>query len=148
MKMRLISCAAALVLAAAPVHAAPADAGAERVVDAFHDALTNGDAAAALSCLDDTVQIYEQGWVEHTKADYASAHLPADVKFAAATKSSRTARSADVVGDLAYVSSEGRTTGSFEGKPVNSITLETMILRRTDSGWRIVHIHWSSRKPS
>jgi ketosteroid isomerase-like protein len=30
---------------------------------------------------------------------------------------------------------------------VNSITLETMVLRRDADGWRIVHIHWSSRKP-
>ena len=29
-------------------------------------------------------------------------------------------------------------------KPLDRVTTETMILRRDRSGWKIVHIHWSS----
>ena len=39
------------------------------------------------------------------------------------------------------------TAFTFKGKAIDSITLETMVLRREQSGWRIVHIHWSSREP-
>ena len=132
---------------ATPSLAAPAYEEAAHVVDAFHAALDKGDRDAALAALDDAVAIYEQGWVESSKADYAKEHLGADLKFAQSTKSEHTSRTGALLGDLAYVTTEGRTTGTFEGKPVNSITLETMVLRRDGEGWRIVHIHWSSRKP-
>lgn len=114
-------------------------------VDAFHDALTKADRQAAQAFMDDNVQIYEQGWVERSKAEYAAHHLGSDAEFSAATKRTRTARSGIVLGDLAYVVSEGKTTGTFKGKAVDSLTLETMVLRRGPNGWRIVHIHWSSR---
>jgi len=116
-----------------------------RTVDAFHDALTKGDGAAALALLDDNVQIYEQGWVERSKAEYASHHLASDAEFSAATVRTRTARSGVILGDVATVISEGNVAGTFKGKAIHSITLETMVLRREQSGWRIVHIHWSSR---
>jgi ketosteroid isomerase-like protein len=133
---------------AAPAFAASTTVDeASRVVDAFHAALQKGDRDAALSQLDDAVAIYEQGWVERSKSEYASSHLASDMKFSAATAATQTERTGTIIGDLAYVTSEGTVTGTFEGKPVNSITLETMILRRTDDGWRIIHIHWSSRKP-
>jgi hypothetical protein len=46
---------------------------------------------------------------------------------------------------VAWVSTEGRTTGSFKGKAIDLLTTETMILRRMAGDWRIVHIHWSSQ---
>jgi ketosteroid isomerase-like protein len=133
---------------ATPSLAAPAAyEEAAHVVDAFHAALDKGDRDAALATLDNTVAIYEQGWVESSRDAYAKEHLGADLTFAQGTKSEQISRSGTLLGDLAYVVTEGRTTGNFEGKPVNSITLETMVLRRDGEGWRIVHIHWSSRKP-
>ncbi|NOT41870.1 MAG: SnoaL-like domain-containing protein [Alphaproteobacteria bacterium] len=120
---------------------------AANAVDAFHKALMKGDRQAAQALLDDQVQIYEQGWVERSKVEYASHHLESDAEFSAATSATQTARSAMIVGDLAYVASEGTVTGTFKGKAINSITLETMVLRRTQDGWHIVHIHWSSRAP-
>ena len=149
--MRLTLVALLVAVSAAittPSLAAPAAyEEAAHVVDVFHSALDKADRDAALAALDDAVAIYEQGWVESSKADYAKEHLGADLKFAQSTKSEHTSRTGALLGDLAYVTTEGRTTGTFEGKPVNSISLETMVLRRDGEGWRIVHIHWSSRKP-
>jgi hypothetical protein len=34
---------------------------------------------------------------------------------------------------------------AFNGRPVDRLTVETMLLRRHADGWRIQHIHWSSR---
>lgn len=118
---------------------------AAKTVDAFHDALVKGDRQAAQAFLDDQVQIYEQGWVERSKAEYASHHLESDAAFSAATTRTQTARSGTILGDLAYVISEGKVAGTFKGKAIDSITLETMVLQRAQGGWRIVHIHWSSR---
>jgi ketosteroid isomerase-like protein len=49
------------------------------------------------------------------------------------------------MGDLAWVASEASLSGNVSDKPVNVIGTETIVLRRTLAGWRIVHIHWSSR---
>lgn len=118
---------------------------ATRTVDRFHDALVKGDRQAAQDLLDDQVQIYEQGRVERSKAEYTSHHLESDAAFSAATTSTQTARSVTVLGNLAFVISEGKIAGTFKGKTIDSITLETMVLRREQGGWQIVHIHWSSR---
>jgi ketosteroid isomerase-like protein len=134
-----------MVRLASSVCAAEAPAAApEAVVGAFHAALRTGDATAAARQLDESAVIFEQGGAERTKAQYVAAHLPADIAYAAATQDEAVRRTAAAAGDLAYVLTEGRTTGAYNGKAVNRITTETMVLRRFEDGWRIVHIHWSS----
>jgi ketosteroid isomerase-like protein len=32
-----------------------------------------------------------------------------------------------------------------DGKPMTIASTETMVLRSTGAGWKIVHVHWSSR---
>ena len=54
-------------------------------------------------------------------------------------------RSAQVSGDLAWVASESELHLSKDGKPVTVLSTETMLVQRSDAGWKIVHIHWSSR---
>ncbi len=114
------------------------------VVDAFHEALRTGSVAAALARLSEDAVIFESGGVERGKAEYASHHAPADAAFAQAVPSRTTRRAGQVVGDLAWILTEGRTTGTYKGKPVDRVTTETMLLRRAEGVWRIVHIHWSS----
>lgn len=122
-----------------------ATAPAIAVVDAFHAALGSGDADAVLALLTEDVVVLETGGAERSREEYASHHLPADMTFAAATTAEVTRRAAWVEGDIAWVLTEGRTTGTFNDRPINSLGTETMILHRTADGWRIRHIHWSSR---
>jgi ketosteroid isomerase-like protein len=114
------------------------------VVDAFHQALARGDTKAALSHLAEEALIFESGGVERGKKEYASHHLAADAAFSQAVPSKVTRRVAHLAGPLAWIASEGRTTGTFKDKPVDRRTVETMVLRRTGPTWKIVHIHWSS----
>lgn len=131
----------------APVIAAmSADAQeAAKAVDAFHAALAKGDGRAAAAFLAEEALIYEGGHAERSKAEYASHHAGADAAYAAAVPSKLTRRSGVAEGGLAWIASESRTTGKYKDKPVDRVTTETMILRKTAEGWRIVHIHWSSR---
>ncbi len=115
------------------------------VVDAFHAALGSGDADAVLALLTEDVVVLETGGAEQSREEYAGHHLPADMAFAAATVNEVTRRAAWVEGNIAWVLTEGRTTGTFNDRPINSLGAETMILHRTADGWRIRHIHWSSR---
>ena len=114
------------------------------VVDAFHGALRRGDTKAALGFLAADALIFEVGGVERGKAEYASHHLAADAAFSRALPAAITHRSGEAVGNLAWIATEGRTTGTYKGKAVDRRTVETMVLRRTGAGWKIVHIHWSS----
>ena len=122
-------------------------AEAASAVDAFHAALKAGDTASALTFLAPDVMIFEQGGAERSRDEYASHHLGSDAAFAAASEATVARRSGWADGDIAWITSEGRTTGQFNGRAVDRLTTETMVLKRHADGWHIHHIHWSSRAP-
>lgn len=117
---------------------------AEDKVDAFHKALAAGDTKQALALLADDVLIYEDGGAEKSKAEYAAHHLEADMAFLKGVKQSVVAHSARVYGDVAWVMNQAKTTGTYKDKSISSASTETVVLRRIDGDWKIVHIHWSS----
>ncbi len=131
----------------APSSVAAEAADAAAAVDAFHAALKAGDTTAALGFLAPDVMIFEEGGAERSRDEYASHHLGSDAAFAAASEATVTRRSGWADGDVAWITSEGRTTGQFNGRAVDRLTTETMVLKRHADGWRIHHIHWSSRTP-
>jgi ketosteroid isomerase-like protein len=131
---------------AQPKQLPAAAAQAAAIVDRFHVALHRGDTRGAALLLADDAVIFEEGYVEQSKAEYASHHLPADAQYSAATSAKVVRRSGGGSANLAWVATEGRTTGKYKGKPVDSRTTETMVLRRDGGTWKIVHVHWSSRK--
>ena len=114
------------------------------VVDRFHDALRRGDTESAAGLLADDALIFEEGGAERSKQEYASHHLGADAAFSQAVGGSVTRRRGMAAGDMAWIASEGRITGKFQGKAIDRITTETMVLRRSGDAWVIAHIHWSS----
>ena len=122
-------------------------ASAAATVDAFHTALKGGDTNTALAVLAPEVMIFEEGGAERSRDEYASHHLGSDAAFAAASEATVTRRSGWADGDVAWITSEGRTTGQFNGRAIDRLTTETMVLKRHADGWRIHHIHWSSRAP-
>lgn len=153
---RNLIAAALLASASQPLLAAPASAqagdealpaparAAAAVVDGFHAALARGDTQAALTFMADDALIFEGGAVERSKSEYAAHHLAADAAFSQAVPGIRHHRSGDAIGDIAWIASEGHTTGTYKDKPVDRITTETMVLKRDGDSWKIVHIHWSS----
>jgi ketosteroid isomerase-like protein len=96
--------------------------------------------------LSPAVKIYESGYVEGTRDEYASHHLGADAEFAAATKVSVLRQDERVSGDMAVVTRETETRGRFKDKDVHAFGVETAVLEKKGDGWNIVHFHWSSRK--
>jgi ketosteroid isomerase-like protein len=132
---------------AAPPSPAPtaAEAGAPAAaVESFHSALASGDAERALSWLDPEVVIFESGGAEMSREEYASHHLESDMEFTTATDTEVLDRRAQAGADVAWVLSRTRTTGRFRDRAIDLDGVETMVLRRVDAQWRIVHIHWSS----
>ncbi len=129
--------------AAASVTLDPAAREPARVVDAFHAALARGDIIRALDHLSENAVIFESGGAERSKAEYASHHAAADAAFAKAVPSRTVRRAGRVVGNTAWILTEGRTTGTYKGRQVDRLTTETMVLVKPGR-WRIAHIHWSS----
>lgn len=115
------------------------------IVEQFQKALTSGQTDEAVALLDPDVKIFESGGVERSREQYAAHHLGADAEFLGQASIKLLSRSGDAVGDLAWVGSESRISAMDAAKPIELASTESMVLRKGESGWRIVHIHWSSQ---
>lgn len=118
---------------------------ATETVKKFHEALAAENKEAALVLLTSDVLIFESGGAELSRDEYAGHHLGADMQFSAATDRKITDQQAGLSADIAWVFTRSATTGTFRDKEINSRGVETMLLRHTVEGWKIFHIHWSSR---
>lgn len=132
--------------AAAPQLDVPAAAqAAVLVVERFGQSLAAGDLKTAEALLSADVLILETGGAENSRQQYMSHHAISDAKFLKGTHSQLKRRTARIEGDLVWVGSESELHARNDGKPVTLLSTETMVLKNTPDGWRIVHIHWSSR---
>jgi len=114
-------------------------------VTAFGTALAAGDFAKVERLLDPAVIILESGGAERSRAEYLGHHARSDAKFLAAAHVSLVRRVARVDGAVAWVASESEIHASRDGVPMTLLSTETMVLAKSAEGWRIVHVHWSSR---
>jgi len=116
-----------------------------QVVDAYHDALVKGDRPAVLAQMSMDVLIYEQGFVESGRDAYAEGSLPNDATFAGMVRREVRSREAWEDGNVAWVVTRSALSGDFgEANRLELENTETIVLRRTDLGWKIVHIHRSA----
>ncbi|MFN2418936.1 MAG: nuclear transport factor 2 family protein [Candidatus Limnocylindria bacterium] len=114
------------------------------VVDGFHAALSIDDSTRALVYLNDDLIVYESGHAE-TLEEYRSGHLASDIAFSRSVVFT-TERDTVVTGrDLAFYLREYSMKGSYRGEAIEARGVESMVLARTEGGWKIRHIHWSSR---
>ncbi len=125
---------------------APAAKDAVAAVDRFSDALTQGDMAKLAAELDKNVLVLESGGAQRTAAEYLGEHAKSDAAFMKTAHVMLMRRTALVDGNLAYVASESEIH-TMKGEAMLAIaSTETMVLKRVGAAWKIVHIHWSSRK--
>jgi ketosteroid isomerase-like protein len=116
------------------------------VVERFERALADGDRTAALAQLAPDLRVFESGHVENSRDDYAASHLDADIEYLKTVRTTLKSRNATATADSALVLSETEVRNERDGKSTTRAGLETIALRRTREGWRITHIHWSSRE--
>ena len=67
----------------------------------------------------------------------------ADMKYLADIDIEILEHEVSVLGNIAYSTSRTKLTGDVKGKQINSEGMESMILQKIESKWKIVHIHWS-----
>jgi ketosteroid isomerase-like protein len=68
-----------------------------------------------------------------------------DMAFLQAVKSTVTGQTAHAMGDMAMVLTESHTSGTYNDKEVDYISLETAILHQAGDGWKVIHLHWGGR---
>ena len=116
-------------------------AGAVATVEQFHAALGAADSARAVMLLADDVLVLESGAIQ-TRAEYLGHHLGADMKASQAW----TVLKVTVTGDAAYVVSKTISPPTGTQGATGSESAELMVLSKTQSGWKIRAVHWSSRR--
>lgn len=121
-----------------------AEQSVREVVEGFRAALAAGDSTTVIAMLHPDVRIYEGGHAE-TRDQYRSGHLRGDIAFLQAVDSEKTSDHIILDGDMALYMSEDRKTGTYRDREIDSRGTETIVLVRTAEGWKIRHIHWSSR---
>lgn len=123
----------------------PEAADAVKVVDAFSAAIKAARLDDVSTLLDPKAVILENGRSERSRDQYMQSHAIADAAAMQSATPLLRYRVARVAQDLAWVATESDLERKEDKKTALLWTTETMILRKTDAGWRIIHIHWSSR---
>jgi len=126
----------AIDAAAAPVIA---------VIEQFSSALQAADFERVGDLLAEDALILESGGAERSRAEYLGGHAIHDAMFLKGAHSEVKNRTARIEGSIAWIGSESELHSTKDGKTMTLLSTETMVLKKTDAGWRIVHIHWSSR---
>ncbi len=112
--------------------------------NAFRRALEGGNDRGAMSLMAPELLLYESGEQNQSRSDYAAHHMKADMAFLANARVTVLDQKTSAHGALAWVATRSR----IATRDGDMISTETMVLRRKKAGWRIVHIHWSSRAAS
>jgi ketosteroid isomerase-like protein len=147
---RVFAAFASFLITPATIHAQeeqaddPSAAEVRIVVEEFHAALAAGDSPRALEYLHPDVVVYEAGHAE-SLAEYRSGHLASDIAFSRAV-AFQTVHGSVVPGrEFSIDLREYTMTGTFQDREIDAHGTETIVLVSTEEGWKIRHIHWSSR---
>ena len=132
--------------ASAQVTVAPEATDAVAALERFSTALSAGNLEAAGTELDAGVLILESGGAERSREEYLGGHAKSDASFLKAAHVTLMRRTATASGDLAWIGSESEIHATKDGKPLAIASTETAVLQKTTTGWKIVHLHWSSRR--
>ena len=131
--------------ATANVDVPAAASAAVAVAERFSTALSSGDLATVGSLLAADVLILESGGAERSREEYLGHHAISDAAFLKDAHRQLLRQRARAAGEFAWVGTESELHAQKDGKPLTVLSTETMVLKQTADGWRIVHIHWSSR---
>ena len=145
-RSRFLAAGLVALTSGATLHAAQQteEAAVRAVVSRFHSAVTAGDAAGAMAVVGADAVFLEAGGME-TRAEYEKDHLPADIEFEKSVPMKRSALRVVVAGDAAWTTCTTELRGTFQGRTIDSIGTEMIVLSRTAGGWQIRAVSWTSR---
>lgn len=115
-----------------------------QVIDNFRIAIINNNSEKASSLLTDDARILESGGIE-TKEEYLSHHFHSDGKFLSAME--REVKTQKVISSekTAWISTVSHVSGTYNDREISINSAELAVLVKTENGWKISAVHWSSR---
>ena len=115
------------------------------VSDALFKALQTGDEVTVAALLADDVLILEGAHAQKSKMEYMSGHMKSDMAFLPNVKNEVLSREKGQAGDVAWVTTHSRSTGSYKGKEVDRMSREFLLLRQHGSAWKVTLIQWADK---
>jgi len=113
------------------------------ISDALFKALQTGDEASVADLLADDVLILEGGHAQKSKMEYMSGHMKSDMAYLPNIKNEVLSREKGQAGDVAWVTTHSRSTGSYKGKEVDRTSREFLLLRRHGDSWKVILVQWA-----
>jgi ketosteroid isomerase-like protein len=116
----------------------------QNTVMSFAEAVARGDSTTALTFIHPDLVVFQDGESE-TLDVYRGRHLAADLAMMAAVRPQTLSEQLMVVGETALYTRQYRLRGTFRGKAMDTTGTETLLLVSTPRGWKVRHIHWSTK---
>ena len=115
------------------------------VADELYRALKAGQAESVRSMLSENVKVFEGGKLEDSLAAYAAHHLGADMAFLKDMQRAVLEREEILSTEVATVTSMYQLSGTYQNQQMGVKMTETLVMKRTETGWQIHVIHWSAQ---
>jgi len=115
-----------------------------KTLNDLETAIVENDSEKAGEILHGDVTILEGGGME-TKSQYLSHHFHSDGKFLSAMNREELSQEISVEGNMAWVTSKTKMTGTYSGRDIDLSSLELAVLKKENGMWRVIALHWSSR---
>jgi ketosteroid isomerase-like protein len=120
------------------------DHPASLLADQLAEAIMHGDVDSLRAIVAPEVLIFESGGVESSLVEYEGHHMLADMEFMKAMDREAISQQMKHSDDLATVFTRSRISGSYKSKEIDVYSTETLVMRKMNGKWKVVHIHWSS----
>lgn len=130
----------------APMHRlSPAENDAVQMVDAFAAAIVAGQLDAARQFMAPDAVVVVNGQILGNRDAYIDGAARSDAAALRTVERDILRREVSAGPDFGYVVSEKRMRVPGNAKGPSEVVVETMLIARMASGWKITHIHWSGR---
>ncbi|MCH2450015.1 MAG: nuclear transport factor 2 family protein [Gracilimonas sp.] len=108
----------------------------------FENAIVENNSEVASGLLHDNVIILE-GSSSETKEQYLSHHFHSDGRFLSAMNREVISEQITIEGNIAWVSSQTKMTGTYNEREIDRTSLELAVLKKENGEWKIIALHWS-----
>ena len=113
-----------------------------KILGDFENAIVENNPEAASKLLHDDVVILE-GSNRESKEQYLSHHFHSDGRFLSAMNRELISEQIIIEGNVAWVSSQTKMTGTYNDREIERTSLELAVLKKESGEWKIIALHWS-----
>ena len=114
-------------------------------LEAFHAALYSNDLETVYDSFHPDALISEEGKLEDGLDSYIETHLSLEMDMLEALSRSYMGEQIMVFNGVAWATTTTRLHGTYEGRYIDVLQVETMVMLHGPDGWKIRQVHWSNR---